>query len=333
MKFGFACQFVSDAQERKLQIQEQSPLRMKTTTVKAFTSLSADLAYQKLLDVVKHNVTAVYQLIAHVSQYPETMRMVRISSDVLPMFTHPAAAEFYRDPAATTLIEQVLHRAGKVARRFGVKVSFHPGQFTVLASDSDGVIANAVAEFEYHVYLLYSMGFCRKKLDAKCNVHLSGRGGIPKFKQTWNKLLSPEARRVLTLENDEHVMGIDDLLTIGKHVPIVLDVHHHWCKTGEYISASDRRVQQVVDSWRGERPTLHYSNSREEYIGKLRGMPNLNRLVSSGVPMSKLRAHSYLYGNKALNDWACTFSQFDVMCEAKGKNLASYQLHCHYYGE
>jgi hypothetical protein len=36
---------------------------------------------------------------------------------------------------------------------------------------------------------------------------------------------------------------------------------------------------------------------------------------------------SKLSWNDAVNDWALTFNDnFDIMCEAKGKNLASFKL-------
>jgi UV DNA damage endonuclease len=78
--------------------------------------------------------------------------------------------------------------------------------------------------------------------------------------------LSPEARNTITIENEENSWGLDDCLSIADVVPIVLDVHHHWVKTGEYISTTDERIARVVDSWRGVRPTLHDSVSREDWL-------------------------------------------------------------------
>jgi UV DNA damage endonuclease len=51
-------------------------------------------------------------------------------------------------------------------------------------------------------------------------------------------------------------------------------------------------------------------------------------LLESGYKKQKMRAHSNFYWNKPVNDWALTFwDQFDIMCESKGKNLASFELH------
>jgi UV DNA damage endonuclease len=109
----------------------------------------------------------------------------------------------------------------------------------------------------------------------------------------------------------------------------VLDVHHHWIREGKYISPQDTRVKHVVDSWRGLRPTMHYSVSREDYLvdHDPSVAPDHNILLESGYKKQKLRAHSDFYWNKEVNQWALSFwDNFDIMCESKGKNLASFEL-------
>lgn len=97
----------------------------------------------------------------------------------------------------------------------------------------------------------------------------------------------------------------------------------------KYIEASDDRVKRVLDSWRGIRPTMHYSVSREEYLADhpRDSLPALDALMESGHKKQKLRAHSDFYWNTAVNEWALTFNdEFDIMCESKAKNLASFEL-------
>jgi hypothetical protein len=56
-------------------------------------------------------------------------------------------------------------------------------------------------------------------------------------------------------------------------------------------------------------------------------MPDHKLLLENGYKKQKLRAHSDFYWNTAVNEWALSFSdQFDIMCESKGKNLASFAL-------
>jgi UV DNA damage endonuclease len=112
-------------------------------------------------------------------------------------------------------------------------------------------------------------------------------------------------------------------------VPTVLDIHHNWIREGEYIQSTDTLVQRVIDSWRGVRPTMHYSVSRENVLTdhSTTQLPDHGALIESGHNKQKLRAHSDYFWNDAVNDWALTFhDKFDIMCESKGKNLASFKL-------
>jgi len=111
---------------------------------------------------------------------------------------------------------------------------------------------------------------------------------------------------------------------------LVLDIHHHWIKTGEYIEANDERIKRVIDSWRGQRPVIHYSVSREEHLTDhpTDTTPALLPLMENGHKKAKLRAHSDFYWNRAVNDWALTHREWaDIMCESKAKNLASFSLY------
>jgi UV DNA damage endonuclease len=113
-------------------------------------------------------------------------------------------------------------------------------------------------------------------------------------------------------------------------VPIVLDVHHHWIREGEYLDPADTRVARVIESWRGVRPTMHYSVSREDYLVDHDStvMPDHAQLLATGHKKQKLRAHSDFYWNKSTNIWALSFlNTHDIMCESKGKNLSSFALY------
>jgi UV DNA damage repair endonuclease len=205
----------------------------------------------------------------------------------------------------------------------------HPGQFCVLASESDDIVSRSIEEFEYHVDMVRWMGFGKSFQDFKVNVHISGRRGPQGIIDTLQRL-TPEARNVITIENDENAWGIESSLELEKHCALVLDIHHHWVRTGEYIQPADDRVLRVIDSWRGVRPVIHYSVSREEWLpGHCdKTLPDYAQLLEDGHKKQKLRAHSNFYWNTAVNEWALSFlSTHDIMCESKGKNLASFSLH------
>jgi hypothetical protein len=75
---------------------------------------------------------------------------------------------------------------------------------------------------------------------------------------------------------------------------------------------------------------MHYSVSREDYLvdHDTSVAPAHAQLLLDGYKKQKLRAHSDFYWNTATNDWALSFlGTHDIMCESKGKNLASFALH------
>jgi hypothetical protein len=173
------------------------------------------------------------------------------------------------------------------------------------------------------------MGYGKKFQDFKINVHISGKRGPAGIIETLQKL-SPEARNCITIENDENSWGIDSSIELADHCALVLDIHHHWIRTGEYLQANDDRVARIVDSWRGVRPALHYSVSREDVLvgHDVTVLPDHAALLAQGYKKQKMRAHSDFYWNQPVTDWALTFwPQFDIQCESKGKNLSSEQVY------
>ena len=322
MKIGFACKYVQQTAKGVVNVPE---FNMGTTTIAWLNRQSRAVAEQKLTDLLQANLTATYKLVERVGQLPEPLRMVRIGSDVLTAYTHADYRNFYQQPNVIAFLEKEFNKIGNIAREKQVRLSFHPGQFCCIVSDRPDVVDNSIEELEYHADMVRWMGYGQSKLDFKLNVHLSGKLGADGFDAAWNRM-SPELRNTLTLENDEYQKGLDDLLVLKDKVGIVLDIHHHLIMTGEYIEATDPRIQQVIDSWKGVRPVIHYSQSKEEFLSKYMDIPAMDTLLLESSK-SKLRAHSDMFNNRKINDWALTHLAWsDIMCEAKSKNLASQQL-------
>jgi len=331
-RIGFACKWI-DRADQVLGIKPTDDAKQYntgTTTVAWLNRQTRDVAEQRLWDLMVQNIESTRKLIERVGALDETLRMVRISSDILPVYTESSWRYYWQLADVKRYMETAFRAVGELARVRNVRLSFHPGQFTVLASDNDDIVNRSIEEFEYHADMIRMMGYGRTFQDFKCNVHIAGRRGAQGIIDVYGRL-SPEARNTLTIENEEMKHGLDDCLVLcDAGVPIVLDIHHHWVREGEYISVLDDRTKRVLESWRGLRPTLHYSVSREDYLVSHNSVvaPNYTELLESGHKKSKLRAHSDFYWNTACNDWALSFLEsFDIMCESKGKNLASFSLY------
>lgn len=321
-RVGFACKIQSSPGVT------DTKLNQKSTTITWLRNQTNDVAYTRLYNIAQNNLQALYGQLLYVSKLPLEQRMFRISSDIFPAYTHLDYAWVYIDPVMQNLMERELARCGALARQHNIRLSFHPGQFCVLASDNPGVVENSVYEFEYHVDIIRMMGYAREFQDFKCNVHIGGKRGPQGIKDAI-KYLSTEAQRVLTIENAEFSWGLDASLELVDTCALVLDIHHHWIMTGEYIQPDDKRIDLIKQSWRDIRPVIHYSLSREDVLVNHDPdiQPDLHALLKSGYTRAKLRAHSDYYWNKASNEWALGFNKdFDIMCEAKEKNLAVQSL-------
>jgi UV DNA damage repair endonuclease len=333
-KIGFACKKIDHpAQVNGIGVKDDcKKYNTIGTTVAWCNRQSRATAEQRLWDIMVHNIESTRLLVEWVAQQVEPLRMVRLSSDILNMFTEPTYRSFYQRPDVIAYCERHFAKVGELARKNSVRLSFHPGQFCVLASDNAEIVNRSIEEFEYHVTMAKWMGFGRTFQDFKINVHIAGRAGPEGIRQAY-KRLSPEARNTITIENEEISYGLNDCLSISDLVPIVLDIHHNWCREGLYIDPTSDGVKRVVDSWRGVRPAMHYSVSREDLlVNHARDrLPDFKTLAESGHKKQKLRAHSDFYWNDAVNSWALSFlPQFDIMCESKGKNLASFALYDYY---
>jgi UV DNA damage repair endonuclease len=333
-RIGFACKWIDGPSQIDGIKQTDNCKQYNTggTTVAWLNRQSKDVAEQKLWDLMVGNIEATRKLVEKVGTLDDRLRMVRISSDILPVYTEPSWSYFWRLPDVIRYCEQHFRTVGDDARRNNVRLSFHPGQFTVLASDNPDIVTRSIEEFEYHVDMARWMGYGQTFQDFKINVHIAGRLGPDGIRAVLGRL-TPEARNTLTIENEEISYGLDDCLSISDVVPIVLDIHHHWVREGEYIGHNDDRVKKVVDSWRGVRPTMHYSVSREDILtGHCPNtLPDHKILLETGYKKQKLRAHSNFYWNREVNQWAAGFTdQFDIMCESKAKNLASFDFYENY---
>lgn len=327
-RIGFACKWI-DTPEQVDGIKSTDPAKIYntgTTTVAWLNRQSREAAEQRLWDLMVGNIESVRKLVERVGDLDESLRMVRLSSDILPVYTEPNWRYFHQRVDVRDYCQIHFGRIGEIARSRGVRLSFHPGQYCCIVSDSADVVHRSIEELEYHADMIRWMGYGQQFQDFKCNVHLSGRLGIDGFDTAWQQM-SPELRNTLTLENDEYQKNIDQLIKLKDKVAIVLDIHHHLISDSEYISATDDRIKHIIDSWRGVRPVIHYSQSREEYISQhLDCMPDMYTLLEH-TKKTKLRAHSDFYNNTHINTWALSHLEWaDIMSESKSKNLGAQQL-------
>ena len=136
-RIGFACKWI-DHPHQVGGIKPKDDCKKYntgTTTVAWLNRQPQEVAEQKLWDLMVQNIEATRLLVERVGDLNERLRMVRISSDILPVYTERTWSYFWRRSDVRAYCESQFSKVGELARSLDVRLSFHPGQFCVLASD------------------------------------------------------------------------------------------------------------------------------------------------------------------------------------------------------
>lgn len=321
-RIGFACKIYTGAKS------SEAPYNFNTTTVKYIKDKDLAIRTDILHKLALGNIDKLYTLLKLVGSYDLNRRMVRIGSDLFPLYTHILAHDAYADYDFINIISKKLKVVGDYARTNQIRLSMHPGQFTVLGSLNQNVVHASIQELEYHTEIFNWLGYSGWHPEGiAINIH-GGSGKVPLavFIDNVNKC-SSECRNFITVENDEFSFDLNDLCTVSEHIAIVPDLHHEWIHNGHYLDANDQLVKTVIDSWRGVRPKLHCAMSREELLiptYPVDEKPDLSVLLNAGFNRKDLRAHSDDSWNTALIEYYSTFLKaFDIMCEMKHKQKGS----------
>jgi UV DNA damage endonuclease len=255
------------------------------------------------------------------------IRMYRMASSLAPYASHPEMPQFRRQ--VDDCVED-LQRLGARARTMDLRLSMHPGQYTVLNSESDHVVRAAVVELEVHAEILDAMELGPESVIV---LHVGGAAGgrdaaLGRFEAGFGNL-SERSQARLVIENDDRTFALGDVLELARRIdrPVVWDVLHHYCNDPEAVSDRDA-LKLALTTWpEGVRPKIHFSSPRSAVTEArlVRG-----RKAVKSVVMPPERAHADLvdpiaYAN-FLESAGSNVQLFDVMLEAKAKDLALLRL-------
>ena len=192
------------------------------------------------------------------------------------------------------------------------------------------MVANAQAELEVQGALMHAMGL---PPEAIVVVHVGGaagglEAGAERFVRGFEGL-SEQARERLVIENDDRTYGVCAAVGLARRIgrPVVFDLLHHHCNDPNRIP--DREALELaLSTWpEGVTPKIHYSSPRLD-IGEKR--KKVGRRVERSPVMPDLRTHADLIDPLAfesvVRETATGLREFDVMLEAKGKDLALFRL-------
>lgn len=254
------------------------------------------------------------------------VRMYRMATALAPYASHPDLPQFHGQIAEC---EVELAEAGERARAQGVRLSTHPGQYTVLNSEHPDVRDAAVAELEVQAALLDALGMPAESVVV---LHVGGTAGgrqaaADRFVAGFERL-SERARARLVVENDDRSFGLSDVLGIAGRcgVPVVWDVLHHRCHDPERIPDAEA-LRLALATWpAGVAPKIHFSSPRLDVSER---KTRRGRRVERRLVLPELRAHADLIDPIAFEAFLREVEpgrDFDIMLEAKAKDLALLRL-------
>jgi UV DNA damage endonuclease len=340
-RIGFCCKWIDpdNSLDKNTRLLSETSMNQRGTTLTALRKLTAAEQLRRIVEITESNIATLWSQLKWLANQPSEMRLFRISSDFIPASTAVGFESIMADSSIHVALCG-LNGIREYADQHGIRLCTHPGQFTNISSDNPDVVDRAIEDLNYHGKLARYMGYGEiwHSSGFAINIHANVRQdpGLTRFQDVVLNRVSPEVRNLITLENDEFGAGVDAILKsdIGNHVALVLDIHHHWIQSqGEYIQPDDSRCLEIAQSWRGVRPLGHFSTSHEDCLVDHDPLvlPDFKALFSAGKKPGKLRAHSYLCWNTAVNDWALShLTWVDLEVEAKGKNLASKGLYERY---
>lgn len=271
---------------------------------------------------LRHSIELLHRVLDHLEAID--VRMYRMSSSVIPYGSHPDLPQFdYRrqlDDCADAVSE-----LGARARAMGLRLSTHPGQYTVINGAEEGLRDRSLLELEAHAALLDALG-CGP--EATVVVHVGGLYGdrasaLDRWVAAWERL-SDRARARVGLENDERLFTVADVLEISRRtgVRIVYDHHHARINPSGNLTPAEILTAAMATWPAGVRPKVHLSSPRLSVETVRRPVAGTRRKRDVAVPPA-LGPHADLVSPWDFLDlMGSAPGPIDVMLEAKAKDVA-----------
>ncbi len=237
MRLGYAC------------VNTQLPSAARTARLPNLTG-------ERIVTLIDANLDALESILRW--NLAHGIEVFRLSSNVIPFGSHPRNDVPWWDVFGARLAD-----LGRLVRLSGMRLSTHPGQYIVLSSVREDVVAAAIAELAYHDRLLSALGLDRSH---KIVLHPGSGAADPESARTrfaaGHERLTPGAAARLALEHDER-WPLETTLgwARGLGVPVVFDAfHHRLAPSLEGLRVRDV-VQLVGETWGREdgRQEVHFS--------------------------------------------------------------------------
>ncbi len=257
---------------------------------------------ERLADIIGHNLNSLENTLDY--NMKNGIRLFRISSDLIPFGSSPEIRLPWWD-----IYEYWLKSIGDRIRNYGMRVSMHPGQYTILNAERKSIIEKSVDDLAFHTRVLDSM---QLSPEHKIVLHVGGvynnkKKSMERFIESC-KCLSSSIRQRLVIENDDKCYSVKDILTISNllDIPVVYDNLHNKVNPGDLLKSDAEWIKICRKTWHSEDGVqkIHYSRQAP---GK-----------SPGAHADSIRVDDFTaFFNTVKN------MEIDIMLEVKDKNLSA----------
>lgn len=219
---------------------------------------------KRLKEVIKKNLECLQTILEF--NVKHNIYFFRITSDLIPFASHPIMNFNWQKYFSPNFIE-----IGDYINKNKIRISMHPGQYTVINSNKREIFDKSKKELKYHIDILNLMNL---DASAKIITHIGGVYGNKtesksRFIKHYNEL-GENIRKHYVIENDDKSYNIKDCLFVNQEtgIPIVFDSYHHECNSTQ--KSVREELDQVVKTWTSNDglPIFHYSSEHS-----LKGKP------------------------------------------------------------
>nr|WP_300001590.1 UV DNA damage repair endonuclease UvsE [Tissierella sp.] len=268
----------------------------KTCTLKTATE-------ENLLKIIDHNLDTLDRIMDY--NIKSEIKFFRISSDMIPFGSSPVNGLAWDE-----IFSEKFQAISQKIKLHKIRVSMHPGQYTVLNSPREDVVERAIEDLEYHNRFLNALGMDK---TSKIILHIGGVYGdkeaaIERFGKVY-QTLSPEIKGRLIIENDDKSYHIGDVLRIAKanNIPVVYDNLHNQCLPFDLSLDDGYFIRAAGKTWKQDDGVqkVHYSQS---------------------APGKRLGSHSKTIDLEIFNRYLKGITDVDIMLEVKDKNISAVKV-------
>lgn len=271
IRWGLCCQFADGG------------VRFRQATHRYVATLDPHDRAAYLRSILRSNAIALGHAILRCDEL--AIGAFRITSQILPLATHPVSGYTLDSLDDDGAIRQSFVATRALARTLDIRLSFHPDQFVVLNSIRDDVVASSVRELDTQGDLARIVG------ANTITLHVGGMSdgkaaALDRLERNLDRL-SDAARSRLALENDDRLFTVRDLhpFCARTQVPLVYDVHHHRCNPDGLDLETATNL--AVDTWRGREPWFHLASARDR-MDAPNPRPHADFIDPSDFPVSWL---------------------------------------------